>query len=202
VTGDGAAYGAVMPQSVTLGSHGEDVRRLQEALVAQGYYVGTVDGVFGNKTMAAVGYYQSVCGLEIDGVAGPHVYDYLGVADVNDSVHIELPATDVINGPGHYTVHVMGNVTKHGARVLAWFRGANGDHNTEAVTVDLVPNQHVQADLPIPQDVVQAGGEYHVVVYCMDGANSIGEQTGVVHVHHEAGHAGSGAAQPAGSPHS
>ena len=190
-----------MPQTVQFGSHGDDVKHLQEALVAQGYYVGAVDGQFGNKTAAAVAYYQSVCGLEIDGMAGPQVYDYLGVADVNDSVHIELPATDVINGPGHYTVHVMGNVTKQGARVVAWFRGANGDHNSEPVTINLVPNQHVQADLPIPQDVVQATGEYHVVVYVFDGSNTIGEQTGTVHVHHEAGAAGSDAAHPAGAPH-
>lgn len=167
-----------------MGSHGEDVRRLQEALVAQGYYVGSVDSIFGNKTAAAVAYFQSVCGLDIDGVAGPHVYDYLGVADVNDSVHIELPAQDVINAAGNYSVHVMGNVTKQGVRVVAWFRGPNGDHHSEA-TVNLAANQHVQADIPIPQEVVAQTGEYHILVHAFDGANSIGEQAGSVHVHHE-----------------
>jgi len=173
-----------MPQPVQVGSQGEDVRRLQEALVAQGYYIGNVDGVFGDKTAAAVAYFQSVCGLQIDAIAGQQTYDYLGVADVNDSVHIELPQQDVISAAGNYSVHVLGNVTKNGVRIVAWFRGANGDHHAEA-TINLAPNQHVQADIPIPNEVVQATGEYHVLVHAFDGANSIGEQAGSVHVHHE-----------------
>jgi hypothetical protein len=135
-----------------------------------------------------VGYYESCNGLEIDGIAGQHVLDYLGVVESNDRVHIALPATDVISGPGHYSVHVTGAAAEHGVRVVAWFRGANGDHQAEPVSIDLVANQPTQADITIPTEVVQATGEYHVLVYAFpaSGADSLGEETGTVHVHHDA----------------
>jgi peptidoglycan hydrolase-like protein with peptidoglycan-binding domain len=173
-----------MPQTVQMGSQGDDVRHLQEALVAQGYYLGSVDGHFGEKTAAALAYFQSTNGMHIDAVAGQQTYDYLGIADQHDSVHIELPAVDVINAAGNYTVHVMGTAARDGVRVVAWFRGANGDHHAEA-TVTLAPNQHVEAAIPIPNEVVQATGEYHVLVQAFAGPESIGEQAGMVHVHHE-----------------
>ena len=169
------------------------VKKLQDALVAQGYYVGTADGHYGDKTDAAVRYYQSCAGLGIDGIAGQHVLDYLGVVDANDTVHVQLPAADVVSGPGHYSMHVTGTAAEQGVRVVAWFRGANGDHRAE-VTVNLTANQATQADIDIPSEVVATSGEYHVLVNVFNHAGtSLGEQTGVVHVHHE------GAAAPA--PH-
>lgn len=54
------------------GSSGEDVRKLQNALVGAGYSVGSTgsDGVFGANTAAAVRKYQQDNGLSVDGIAG------------------------------------------------------------------------------------------------------------------------------------
>jgi peptidoglycan hydrolase-like protein with peptidoglycan-binding domain len=77
-----------MPEPVALGAQDEVVRRLQDALVAQGYFVGNVDGWFGPRTDAAVRYFQSVCGLDVDGVADQRVYDYLNITDEPDATDV------------------------------------------------------------------------------------------------------------------
>ncbi|MBD2578322.1 peptidoglycan-binding protein [Oscillatoria sp. FACHB-1406] len=58
--------------TMRLGSRGENVRALQEALKKAGFYQGTVDGVFGRGTRAAVIAFQRKHGLPADGVAGSH----------------------------------------------------------------------------------------------------------------------------------
>ena len=52
------------------GSTGSQVEDLQKALNAAGYDVGGVDGVYGDKTSAAVKQYQKDHGLAVDGIAG------------------------------------------------------------------------------------------------------------------------------------
>jgi lipoprotein-anchoring transpeptidase ErfK/SrfK len=54
-----------------LGSHGLDVRRVQEDLAASGYWLGKPDGVFGDTTQQAVYALQKAAGLDTDGVVGP-----------------------------------------------------------------------------------------------------------------------------------
>lgn len=56
-----------------IGSSGEEVRKLQQRLVDEGYSVGNagVDGKYGNDTASAVKRYQASNQLEVDGVAGP-----------------------------------------------------------------------------------------------------------------------------------
>ena len=53
------------------GSRGDAVRKLQELLNAKGYTCGSVDGVFGSKTYAAVLAFQKANGLGADGIVGP-----------------------------------------------------------------------------------------------------------------------------------
>ena len=69
-----------MPVNVTLvttqpmlrtGSRGDAVRKLQELLSAKGYTCGSVDGIFGSKTKAAVLAFQKANGLGADGIVGP-----------------------------------------------------------------------------------------------------------------------------------
>lgn len=54
------------------GSSGDEVKKLQQALVDAGYNVGTagVDGSYGPDTTAAVKKYQQDKGLQVDGIAG------------------------------------------------------------------------------------------------------------------------------------
>ena len=53
------------------GSRGDAVRKLQELLNALGYDCGSVDGIFGSKTYAAVLAFQKANGLGADGIVGP-----------------------------------------------------------------------------------------------------------------------------------
>ena len=52
-------------------SQGNDVKELQSALNALGFDCGAVDGMFGEKTKAAVQKYQRARGISADGIVGP-----------------------------------------------------------------------------------------------------------------------------------
>ena len=52
------------------GSRGTDVQFLQHMLTSKGYNAGSVDGIFGVKTLDAVKTFQSKNGLSIDGIVG------------------------------------------------------------------------------------------------------------------------------------
>lgn len=74
-----AGGGQAESASASLGSWprkgwtGEEVKKLQRALIAKGYSCGSsgVDGSFGPDTEAAVRKYQQDNGLEVDGIVGP-----------------------------------------------------------------------------------------------------------------------------------
>lgn len=59
------------------GSKGTQVKVLQWLLSLNGYNVGTVDGIFGSKTLAAVKAYQQAKGLSVDGVVGKNTWKTL-----------------------------------------------------------------------------------------------------------------------------
>ncbi|QRN97395.1 peptidoglycan-binding protein [Archangium violaceum] len=63
--------------TLQLGSRGPDVRELQTLLNGKGFDCGTVDGVFGPKTQAAVEAFQRAEKITVDGIAGPQVWDRL-----------------------------------------------------------------------------------------------------------------------------
>ena len=63
---------------VSYGSRGDAVRKLQELLNALGYDCGSVDGIFGSKTKAAVLAFQKANGLGVDGIVGPLTWAKLG----------------------------------------------------------------------------------------------------------------------------
>jgi putative chitinase len=63
------------------GMTGSQVTDLQEALKAQGFDPGNIDGEFGGATEAAVIAFQQSEGLLADGVAGPRTLTALGLVD-------------------------------------------------------------------------------------------------------------------------
>lgn len=67
------------------GSKGNDVKKVQDALINAGYSVGKAgaDGIYGPDTTRAVKQYQKDNGLTIDGIAGPDTLGkmYAGTAD-------------------------------------------------------------------------------------------------------------------------
>jgi hypothetical protein len=64
--------------TLRLGAQGDAVRRLQEALVQQGFDPGLVDGRFSSQTHRAVQAFQRARGLGADGVVGPRTWAALG----------------------------------------------------------------------------------------------------------------------------
>ncbi|AAO35211.1 M14 family metallopeptidase [Clostridium tetani] len=61
-----------------LGSRGPRVREVQSILKQMGYYRGTVDGIYGSQTEAAVRNFQKNMGLIADGIVGENTYRALG----------------------------------------------------------------------------------------------------------------------------
>lgn len=96
----------IFVRTLKKGDQGEDVRSFQEMLSALGYDVGArngkSDGVYGEKTQAAVLMIQKANGLTLDGAAGPETlaliekkYNELtGAAPEDPPTQPELPEDD------------------------------------------------------------------------------------------------------------
>ena len=67
------------------GSRGGEVRTIQTKLKRWGYYSGSVDGVYGAKTVEAVKYFQRQNGLTEDGVCGAKTVAALGISSSGSS---------------------------------------------------------------------------------------------------------------------
>ena len=77
------------PQYRTLkkGATGDDVVRMQKALIGLGYLSGNADGQFGSGTQNAVIQFQAVNGLSADGIAGAKTLTLLYSGDALDESH-------------------------------------------------------------------------------------------------------------------
>lgn len=67
------------PRLLYWGSRGDDVKEVQRRLKNWGYYTGSVDGIYGEKTYRAVRLFQQKNGLTVDGVVGPKTAAALGI---------------------------------------------------------------------------------------------------------------------------
>ena len=62
------------------GSTGSTVTQIQTKLKNWGYYAGSVDGIYGSKTVAAVKRFQKTNGLTADGICGNKTLAALGIS--------------------------------------------------------------------------------------------------------------------------
>ena len=67
------------------GSQGEEVRQIQTKLKRWGYYNGSVDGIYGSKTLSAVKSFQKKNGLTVDGIAGTKTLNAMGITSSSNS---------------------------------------------------------------------------------------------------------------------
>ena len=67
------------------GSRGTEVRTIQEKLKRWGYYSGSVDGIYGSQTVAAVKSFQKKNGLTVDGIAGTQTLKAMGITSSSSS---------------------------------------------------------------------------------------------------------------------
>ncbi len=67
------------------GSSGSEVTQIQTKLKRWGYYSGSVDGIYGSQTLAAVKYFQRKNGLTVDGIAGTKTLQAMGIYTSSNS---------------------------------------------------------------------------------------------------------------------
>ncbi len=67
------------------GSRGSEVTQIQTKLKRWGYYNGSIDGIYGSQTLAAVKYFQRKNGLTVDGIAGTKTLAAMGIASSSNS---------------------------------------------------------------------------------------------------------------------
>jgi len=74
------AYFSLTTEALSkMGSSGTEVKNIQQKLKTWGYYTGSVDGIYGAKTKAAVESFQRKNNLTVDGIAGPKTLDAMGL---------------------------------------------------------------------------------------------------------------------------
>lgn len=82
--------------TISYGSSGEDVKKLQQTLNQHGYSL-TVDGQFGNATKQAVMDYQKKNGLAVDGIVGVNTWGSLN-SKANDSSNVKTSSASKPSG--------------------------------------------------------------------------------------------------------
>ena len=172
---------------LAIGSTGDEVRAVQQALVDRGYFVGEVDSDYGVRTAAAVAYLQSCHGLDIDSMTGDQTRDILDIGGaVSLGVHAVWPDLDIWAPGDDFIVNVEalgGDFSDLDVRVVLWFRGSSGEEHTE-LTVSLKAGSTTDANFVLPEQTVEAGGEVHYTgyVFSMDGVELSDEGAGSFHI--------------------
>ena len=67
------------------GSRGNEVIQIQTKLKRWGYYNGSIDGIYGSQTVAAVKWFQRKNGLTADGIAGTKTLNAMGIYNSSNS---------------------------------------------------------------------------------------------------------------------
>ena len=155
--------------------------QLQQKLVEMGYFVGNVDGDFGNKTAAAVAYLQSCHGLDIDAVVGPQVRELLNLGDgtgISVQVEVQWPQIEVWHPGDELAVHIrpLAEYDNLQVRVVIWYRSSAGEHYSEA-SATLNGTATAIAHVPVNPFIAEVEGEVHYtgIVFDMHGAE-LGDQ--------------------------
>ncbi|MBM4777524.1 MAG: peptidoglycan-binding protein [Archangiaceae bacterium] len=110
--------------TLSVGSRGDSVRRLQDTLRQAGFNPGATDGSFGPKTKAAVEKYQQARRLDVDGVVGTKTMQALrrdgfdrrttNPVDINGGNRSATNGTARIDSPRNTRGMVTGSVTVNG----------------------------------------------------------------------------------------
>ena len=76
-SGSSSGSTAGLNRTLRKGYTGDDVRTVQQRLKELGYYTSSIDGVYGNGSIAAVKAFQKANGLTADGLAGSRTFQVL-----------------------------------------------------------------------------------------------------------------------------
>lgn len=83
------------------GSRGNEVTQIQTKLKRWGYYNGSIDGVFGSKTLEAVKLFQRKNGLSVDGIAGDKTLAAMGITSSGNSTNSTSSNSNNVNLLAH-----------------------------------------------------------------------------------------------------
>lgn len=83
------------------GSRGNEVTQIQTKLKRWGYYNGSVDGVFGSKTLDAVKSFQRKNGLTVDGIAGEKTLAAMGITSGGNATNSTSSNSNNVNLLAH-----------------------------------------------------------------------------------------------------
>ena len=83
-------YNIFLENSIVLGlskygSRGNEVKQIQTKLKRWGYYKGSVDGIYGSRTLSAVKSFQKKNRLTVDGIAGTKTLNAMGIYSSSSS---------------------------------------------------------------------------------------------------------------------
>jgi peptidoglycan hydrolase-like protein with peptidoglycan-binding domain len=132
-----------------LGSSGEPVQQIQQALQSKKLYQGPLDGVFGGGTQAAVRRFQRGAGLEADGVVGPASWDAL----VGNAAPAAAPAEH--QGLDYRCLALTGTF-ETGKGVPKCFSGLSGDFDGQGISYGALQWNFGQGSLqPLLRDMVE-----------------------------------------------
>ena len=114
-----------------LGDTGEEVLDLQTMLQALGYNPGTLDGIFGQNTLAAVKAFQKANSLSVDGIVGPLTqtaldtsYAALSTAKKATATAAKATAASSGAGGGGATITTTTTPAKTSGSSLGWIIGS------------------------------------------------------------------------------
>jgi peptidoglycan hydrolase-like protein with peptidoglycan-binding domain len=94
------------------GSRGEEVRKMQQALLDAGFDPGPIDGIFGPKTASAVKAYQSSQSMVVNGVYDDYVKGFLEGDPAVEGTTQDGVAGDQTDDPTTRFVGLPGNATE------------------------------------------------------------------------------------------
>lgn len=83
------------------GSRGNEVTQIQTKLKRWGYYNGSIDGVYGSKTLEAVKSFQRKNGLTVDGIAGEKTLAAMGITSSGNSSNSTSSNSNNVNLLAH-----------------------------------------------------------------------------------------------------
>jgi N-acetylmuramoyl-L-alanine amidase len=172
-----------MTKTLRKGQRGPEVQRWQEFLAAQGFEVGTIDGIFGENVAVATRAFQSAQGLEADAVVGAKTLAAAGKLGFrllrrlqNGELNPALIAQARIILAAHHTdpfgtevpfeiegVRYVGRIEQHyhppGGPMKPW-----GYHVGVSLFVDMVPDTTVVAPDEVTERSVPAPPDDHAPV--------------------------------------
>ena len=136
-----------------LGSSGEPVEQIQQALKEKSFYLGPLDGDFGGGTQAAVIMFQKNNGLEADGKVGETTWAAL----IGNESPIFSP---LMTQPLAYRCLALTGAFETGKGIPECFCGISGDFDEQGLSFGVLQWNLGQGTLqPLLRDVIQTHGE-------------------------------------------